>query len=91
MIVMAKQVQCSTCDAWKAIAGVKLLVEIAAFGTPIARLVVDDDSSLSANMKHSYRRVKIDANLMAETDWPCGPPTAKNSKGTKNLTMVCSH
>jgi hypothetical protein len=45
-------------------------------------LVGDDDSSLSANMKHSYR-VKIDSNLMAETDWPRGPPTAKNSKGTK--------
>jgi hypothetical protein len=66
----------------EAIAGVKLLVEVAANGTPIARLVGDDDSSLSANMKHSYR-VKIDSNLMAETDWPRGPPTAKNSKGTK--------
>jgi hypothetical protein len=66
----------------EATAGVELLVEIAGNGTPIARLVGDDDSSLSANMKHS-NRVKIDSNLMAETHWPRGPPTAKNSKGTK--------
>ena len=70
-------------------AGVLLLEEIYMRGkVPIYTLIGDDDSTLTANMRHSWK-ARIDANQMDATEWPRGNPTASNPRGAKKPDHGC--
>jgi hypothetical protein len=55
---------------------------------PIYTLIGDDDSTLTANMKHSMK-ARIAANQMDATEWPRGNPTASNPRGAKKPDHGC--
>jgi hypothetical protein len=70
-------------------AGVFLLEDIYMRGkVPIYTLIGDDDSTLTANMKHSMK-ARIAANQMDATEWPRGNPTASNPRGAKKPDHGC--
>jgi hypothetical protein len=56
---------------------------------PIYTLIGDDDSTLTANMKHSMK-ARVAANLMDPSEWPRGNPTASNPRGAKKPLGILS-
>ena len=71
------------------LAAVELLVMVHKQGTPVARLVGDDDSSFRANIRHSYKeRMQSETDPFTAKDWPRNEKSKRkhDDKGKLPLT-----
>ena len=56
-------------------------------GYSISTIISDDDSTMKANLKHSFKN-KIEAGLMREEDWP---HTRNNVKEKRQLKITIGY
>jgi hypothetical protein len=68
-----------TSKAMDAVASVQLVINLHSKGYALNKLVMDDDSSMQAVLKHSWE-VLIAAGKMDPKDWPCYDNTRRKSQ-----------